>query len=234
MRRIRRLLLIVIVVVLALPALTVLALRYVEPPTTAYMLRTHWAGAGDPREIHYQWVDMDQISPHLALAAVAAEDQTFPDHNGFVWPAIGEALEENLDGEPSPIRGASSITQQLAKNLFLWPAQTYFRKAIEAYFTVWIELLWPKRRILEMYLNIAQFGDTTFGAEAAAQRFFGLSADQLSASQAALLAAVLPAPTNYSVTAPSAYVRQRQDWILLQMQHLGQAWLGGILAARRG
>ncbi|MDN5939113.1 MAG: monofunctional biosynthetic peptidoglycan transglycosylase [Salinisphaera sp.] len=227
MRRLRRILWIVIVVLLALPALAVLALRWVEPPTTAYMLRTQWQTSDASADIQYRWRDMEDISPHLGLAAVAAEDQTFPDHHGFVWKAIGNAIEANLSHE-GVVRGASSITQQVAKNLFLWPSQTYVRKAIEAYVTVWLELLLSKRRILALYLNIAQFGPTTFGAEAAAQRFFGVSANQLSRAQAALLAAVLPAPTEYSVRQPSDYVRQRQQWILRQMSHLGGGYLREI------
>lgn len=223
-RRLFRSLIYALVVALAVAPLLVLPLRWINPPTTAFMLRTHWQTNAN---IHYTWVDLAAIDPALPLAVVAAEDQTFPDHNGFAWQSIGNAVEESLNGEP--LRGASTITQQTAKNLFLWPAQSWLRKGIEAYITIWMETLLSKRRILELYVNIAQFGPSTFGARAASYRFYGIAPKRLSWAQAALLAAVLPAPTNYDVASPSAFVRHRQAWIIRQMHSLGRGYLNQIL-----
>ena len=158
---------------------------------------------------------------------VASEDQKFPDHWGFDVEAIEKAYE--LNQHRHRVHGASTISQQVAKNLYLWSGRSYFRKALEAYFTVLIESCWPKRRILEIYLNIAEFGYGTYGAEAAAQRFFHKPASRLTRSDAAVLAAVLPNPQHYLASAPSRYVEQRRDWILNQMQALGgQEMLGEI------
>jgi monofunctional glycosyltransferase len=164
-------------------------------------------------------VDLARISPNLPLAVVASEDQKFPEHWGFDVEAIEKAYQ--LNQHSHRVRGASTISQQVAKNLYLWSGRSYFRKGLEAYFTLLIEGLWPKRRILEVYLNIAEFGNGTYGAEAAAERFFHLPAARLSRSDAAALAAVLPNPEHYSAAAPSRYVLQRRDWILGQMQALG-------------
>jgi monofunctional biosynthetic peptidoglycan transglycosylase len=150
---------------------------------------------------------------------VASEDQKFPEHWGFDVEAIEKAYAINQHSHR--VHGASTISQQVAKNLFLWSGRSYFRKGLEAYFTVLIETLWPKRRILEIYLNTAQFGHGVYGAEAAAQHFFHKSADRLNRSDAALLAAVLPSPERWSPAAPSRFVQQRRDWILGQMQALG-------------
>lgn len=217
--------------ILFAPALPIAALRWVDPPVTAFMLRTHFHSDGQGPSIHYIWRDLERISPHLALAVVAAEDQTFPEHHGFVWSAIGDAIEENADG--GRLRGASSITQQVAKNLFLWPARSFLRKGVEAYLTVWIELLWPKHRILEVYLNVAQFGDRVYGAEAAARRFFEREAVALDPRQAAYLAAVLPAPTRYRAFPPSDYVRARADWVLAQMGRLGPEHVAPLLDGQK-
>ena len=167
----------------------------------------------------HSWVDLAQISPNLPLAVVASEDQKFPEHWGFDVEAIEKAYQ--LNQHSHRVRGASTISQQVAKNLYLWSGRSYFRKGLEAYFTLLIEGFWPKRRILEVYLNIAEFGNGTFGAEAAAERFFHRPAARLSRSDAATLAAVLPNPEHYSAAAPSRYVLQRRDWILGQMQALG-------------
>ena len=155
----------------------------------------------------------------MAIAAIAAEDQRFPTHNGFDIEAINAAIRDAENG--ANLRGASTLSQQVAKNLFLWPGGGFVRKGIEAWLTILIELIWNKQRILEMYLNIAQFGDRTFGVEAASQQFFQLSARDLTAEDAALLAAVLPGPELYSVEAPSWEVLDRQSWILSQMSQLG-------------
>jgi monofunctional biosynthetic peptidoglycan transglycosylase len=150
---------------------------------------------------------------------VASEDQKFPEHWGFDVESIEKAY--SLNQHSHRVRGASTISQQVAKNLFLWSGRSYFRKGLEAYFTLLIEGCWPKRRILEIYLNIAEFGYGTYGAEAAAQRFFHKSAARLSRGDAAVLAAVLPNPVHFSAAAPSRYLQQRRDWILGQMQALG-------------
>ena len=211
-----------VVVGVAASVLAVASLRWINPPFTAFMAEAQ-AAAWSNRDANYvyrhSWVDLDRISPNLPLAVVAAEDQKFPDHWGFDVPAIEKAYA--LNQHSHKVRGASTISQQVAKNLFLWSGRSYFRKGLEAYFTLLIEALWPKRRILEVYLNIAEFGYGTYGAEAAAQRFFHKPAARLSRGDAAALAAVLPSPERSSAVAPSRYVQQRREWILGQMQALG-------------
>ena len=211
-----------VVVGVAASVLAVASLRWINPPFTAFMAEAQ-AAAWSNRDANYvyrhSWVDLDRISPNLPLAVVAAEDQKFPEHWGFDVPAIEKAYA--LNRHSHQVRGASTISQQVAKNLFLWSGRSYFRKGLEAYFTLLIEALWPKRRILEVYLNIAEFGYGTYGAEAAAQRFFHKSAARLSRGDAAALAAVLPSPERFSAVAPSRYVQQRREWILGQMQALG-------------
>lgn len=169
--------------------------------------------------VRYQWVDWESISPYMPLAAVAAEDQKFPYHRGFDFEAISEVMEKSKNN--GPLRGASTITQQVAKNLFLWSGRSYVRKGLEAYFTVLLETLWSKRRILEVYLNIAEFGDGTYGVRAAAQTFLGKSPAKLTRRDAALLAAVLPNPRRLKVKHPSSYVAHRRYWIERQMEQLG-------------
>lgn len=198
-----------------LSVLIVLLLRFVPPPTTSFMIQTALRNG----LYAYRWQPYEQISPNMALAAIAAEDQRFPMHSGFDIDAINAALEDAENG--ASLRGASTISQQVAKNLFLWPGGGFVRKGIEAWLTFLIELMWNKQRILEMYLNIAQFSDRTFGVEAASQQFFQVSAQSLTAAEAALLAAVLPGPELYSLEAPSGEVLDRQNWILTQMNQLG-------------
>jgi monofunctional biosynthetic peptidoglycan transglycosylase len=176
-------------------------------------------GGAEGYEFRHEWRAWDRISPHAALAVVAAEDQKFPTHRGFDLEQIDKALEDRERGRR--VRGASTLSQQVAKNLFLWPGQSWFRKGLEAGITVLIEFAWPKRRILEVYLNVAEFGRGTWGVQAASQRYFSRDADRLTRSQAALLAAVLPAPKRYRVDAPGPYVRKRQAWIERQMVALG-------------
>jgi monofunctional biosynthetic peptidoglycan transglycosylase len=168
---------------------------------------------------HSDWVAMDDISSPMALAVMAAEDQKFPEHWGFDVDAIQSVLDSDKDG--GKMRGASTLSQQTAKNLFLWDGRSWIRKGLEAGLTVGIETVWTKRRILTVYLNIVEFGDGVFGVEQAAQHFFHKPASKLTASQAALLAAVLPNPHLFKVNAPSAYVIRRQQWILRQMSQLG-------------
>jgi len=168
---------------------------------------------------HSDWVGRDEISPWMALAVVASEDQKFPTHWGFDVDAIQSALDNS--GEKSRMRGASTLSQQTAKNLFLWDGRSWVRKGLEAGLTVGIETVWTKRRILTVYLNIAEFGEGVFGVEEASQRYFHKPASRLTMSEAALLAAVLPNPLRFKAAAPSGYVRQRQQWIMRQMRQLG-------------
>lgn len=201
---------------------TVFALRWVNPPTTAFMMNARIDAVkkgDDSYRRRFEWVDYEHISPYAALAVIAAEDQRFPQHSGFDLKSIGDSIEKHRDGKG--LRGASTISQQVAKNLFLWQGQNFVRKGLEAYFTVLIETLWPKQRILEMYLNIAEFGRGVYGVGAASRNYFGQSAGRLTPSESALLAAVLPSPRRFSVRSPSRYVQQRQNWILWQMQALG-------------
>ena len=169
---------------------------------------------------HSDWVSMDEISPWMGLAVIAAEDQKFPEHWGFDVSAIEKALAHNERNE-NRIRGASTLSQQTAKNLFLWDGRSWVRKGLEAGLTLGMETVWSKKRILTVYLNIAEFGDGIFGVEAAAQRYFHKPASRLSLSEAALLAAVLPNPLRFKANAPSGYVRNRQAWIMRQMRQLG-------------
>jgi len=169
---------------------------------------------------HSDWVSMDEISPWMGLAVIAAEDQKFPAHWGFDVSAIEKALAHNERNE-NRIRGASTLSQQTAKNLFLWDGRSWVRKGLEAGLTLGIETVWSKKRILTVYLNIAEFGDGVFGVEAASQRYFHKPASRLSPSEAALLAAVLPNPLRFKASAPSGYVRSRQAWIMRQMRQLG-------------
>jgi monofunctional biosynthetic peptidoglycan transglycosylase len=211
-----------VLLLLGFSVLSVALLRWIDPPYSAFMAQRRieaWVTHDRGYVFRHTWVDLARISPNLPLAVVASEDQKFPEHWGFDVEAIEKAYE--LNQHSHRVRGASTISQQVAKNLYLWSGRSYFRKGLEAYFTLLIEGFWPKRRILEIYLNIAEFGDGTYGAEAAAERFFHRPASRLSRSDAAILAAVLPSPERYSAAAPSHYVLQRRDWILAQMQALG-------------
>ncbi len=192
------------------------------------MLRSAWLArsaveasvdAGRGAAATYQWTDWEAIAPHAALAVIASEDQKFPDHHGFDVEAIQMAIDDARDG--GRLRGASTISQQTAKNLFLWPGRSLFRKGLEAYLTILIELCWNKQRIVEVYLNVAEFGDGLFGITAASERFFGKAPAELTADDAALLAAVLPSPGRLRADDPSPYVQERQAWIRRHMRQLG-------------
>lgn len=200
----------------------VLLLRFVPPPISAYMLERSIAASarGDASfHLRYHWVPFDRIAPSAPLAMVAGEDQTFPWNHGFDVASIRSAIDDAEAG--GRLRGASTLTQQVARNLFLWPGGGFFRKGIEAYFTVLIDLTWPKRRIIEVYANIAEFGNGLYGVEAASLAYFHAPAARISASQAALLAAVLPNPRGWHANHPSAYVQRRAAWIERQMRQLG-------------
>lgn len=211
-----------LLLLLLLSTVTVFAMRWLDPPASAFIVRDRiaaWSEGEKGYIYRHRWLDFRAISPQIKVAVIASEDQTFPDHNGFDLKQINNALEERERGRR--VRGASTISQQVAKNLFLWPGQSWVRKGLEAYFTVLIELLWPKQRILEVYLNVAEFGKGVFGVGAASETFFRKPAANLNTYDAALLAAVLPNPKRLRVNAPSAYVRARQEWIVGQMRGLG-------------
>ena len=193
-------------------------------PTSAFMIQSRTAdpATGLPcSAIEYDWVDREHISPHLRLAVVLAEDQRFMLHHGIDFEGITRALKER--DRRGRVRGASTLSQQLAKNLFLWPEPSWWRKGLEVWFTLWMEQRWSKQRILETYLNVAQFGPCVFGAEAASRRYFGRSADSLEPEQAALLATVLPSPKKLRAHNPGPFARQRTAEITQLMQELGRA-----------
>lgn len=189
---------------LPVPFTPLMAIRYFEQPE---------------EEIRHDWVPMEEISNNLKVAVIASEDQNFPNHNGFDYEAIKKAMEENKKGKR--VRGASTISQQTAKNVFLWPQRSWFRKGLEVYFTFLIELFWSKERILEVYLNSIEMGKGIYGAEAAARAWFGKSAENLTAYEAAAIAAILPNPRQYRAKPASSYIQGRQGWIVRQMRNLG-------------
>ncbi len=216
----------VCVVWMALTVTPVIALRWIDPPTSAFMMQRRIEGIMSPSRrvtIRYQWTDWNRISKNARLAMIAAEDQRFADHDGFDFEAIEKAREHNRGR--GRLRGASTISQQVAKNLFLWPGRSWFRKGMEAGYTVLIEMLWPKRRVLEVYLNLAEFGDGVYGVGAASRRFFDKTPARLTRKESALLAAVLPNPKRFRVDHPSKYVQRRAWWIERQMIRLGPAAL---------
>ena len=213
--RIRRLLFKVLLVALLAPPALLLAYRFLPPPVTPLMLIRLAEGEG----LEKRWRPLEEIAPALAEAVVAAEDNRFCAHWGVDWPALQGEVEAWLAGEPA--RGASTITMQTAKNLFLWPDRSLVRKALEAPLTLQLELLWPKRRIVEVYLNVVEFGPGIYGAEAAAQIYFGKPAAGLSRREAALLAAVLPHPRSSSPARPSAYLEDRARTIRGRIDQLG-------------
>lgn len=200
--------------------IVVLGLRWIDPPTTAFILQD--TSGRDP--LLYQWVKWTDISDAAPLAVVSAEDQLFTAHYGFDVKSIRDSIEEHGDG--APLRGASTISQQVSKNLFLWSGKSFFRKGLEAYFTVLIEALWSKQRILEVYLNVAEFGPGIYGVRAASETYFGKPPASMIDAEAALMAAVLPNPKRLHIDRPSDYVLERQRWILSQMQRLRrEQWL---------
>jgi len=203
-------------------AMPIALLRWLPPPTTAFMLYSRVADPATGRaceRVAYDWVPWRAISRDIPRAVLVAEDQRFLQHRGFDTKAIGDAVSEFASG--GRMRGASTISQQVAKNLFLWPSRSFVRKAFEAWLTVWIELLWPKRRIVEVYVNVAQFGPCVFGAEAASRRYFGMPAARVSALQAARLAAVLPSPGQMRVDDPGPFAEQRAHEIVAEMRRGG-------------
>ncbi|VEA68295.1 Penicillin-binding protein 4 precursor [Serratia plymuthica] len=212
-----------VIALVGLWLLGIAVFAFLPVPFSAVMVERQvgaWLSGDFGYVAHSDWVAMDEISPQMALAVMASEDQKFPEHWGFDVAAIEKALSHN-ERRPTRIRGASTLSQQTAKNLFLWDGRSWLRKGLEAGLTSGIELVWTKRRILTVYLNIVEFGDGVFGVEEASQRFFNKPAKRLTASEAALLAAVLPNPHRFKAGAPSGYVIQRQQWIMRQMRQLG-------------
>ncbi len=228
-RRLKRLLAWIVGGFFTLTVLAVLVLRFVPPLTSAFIVHgyvTAWSQGDWGWRALQTWVPYDSISTNAKIAVIASEDQKFPTHHGFDLDQIDQAIEERESGRR--VRGASTISQQVAKNLYLWPGQSFIRKGVEAYLTVLIEALWPKRRILEVYLNFAEFGPGIYGVGAAAPHFFRHSPAQITPSEGALLAAVLPSPKHLKAERPSAYVQRRIAAILAQ-----EAALGGPSYLRR-
>lgn len=213
---------------LGLTLLVLLMLRFVDPPVWSWMiLRALDPPAGYPAHYYHAWRDLEQIAPAMALAVVAAEDQRFPRHYGLDFEAINDSVQDALDGKG--LRGASTLTQQTVKNLFLWEGRNWLRKGLEGALAPLLELVWGKRRILEVYLNIVEFGPGVYGVEAASEYWYQRSAASLTSRQAARLAAVLPNPWRYRPNPPSPYVVERSRWIEQQMRQLGNAWLAPVL-----
>ncbi len=203
---------------IGLSVLWVLIYKFVPVPYTPLMAIRSFEGDKDYQTRH-DWVPIEEISPYLQLAVICAEDQTFLSHNGFSRKAIEKAFENNQKGKK--IRGGSTISQQTAKNVFLWPGRTWFRKGMEAYFTLLIETLWSKERIMEVYLNSIEMGPGVFGAEAASQYWFKRSAKNLRAENAAAIASILPSPQRYKANPPGPYVSRRIQWTMQQMRYHG-------------
>jgi len=191
--------------------------KWVPVPFTPLMVIRYFENPEE--DIKHDWVSMDNISGHLQKAVIASEDQNFPIHSGFDFKAIKKAMEDNRNGRK--IRGASTISQQTAKNVFLYPGRTWFRKGLEAYFTFLIEMIWGKERILEVYLNSIEMGQGIYGVEAASLHWFGRDASKLGAYEAAAIAAVLPNPRVYRANPASSFINTRKNWIVRQMQNLG-------------
>lgn len=201
--------------------LWVFAYRFINPPITALMIQRNWERKADgkPAKAERKWMKFEDISDNMKRAAVSAEDQLFLQHMGFDIKAIEKAYTNNSKGKK--IKGGSTISQQTAKNIFLWPGRSYVRKGFEAYFTLLIELLWSKERILEVYLNVIEMGDGIYGAEAASQAYYGKSCSNLKRGEAALIAACFPNPRRWTPKKPTAYIRHRQYLILRNMKTLG-------------
>ncbi|MCW9705475.1 monofunctional biosynthetic peptidoglycan transglycosylase [Fodinibius salsisoli] len=211
--------------IILISLLFILLLRWINPPTSAFMMQRSvaaWWNGEENFELYQSWTDWEDISPHIKMAAITSEDQNFANHWGIDFGSVQKALEEYERGQG--LRGASTITQQTAKNLFLWPAQSYIRKGIEAYTAFLLELLWSKERILEVYLNIVEFGNGVYGVQAASERYFNTPPGLLSKSQSALMVTALPAPKRYNLAAPSSYMRERQRWVMQYMDLLGNSY----------
>lgn len=209
----------------ALSAFLVILYRFMSPPITPLMIVRLGEQLLDGKELKLkkEWVPMEKISFYYPVAVIASEDQKFLEHNGFDWEAIKKAYKLNKKkSRKGKILGASTISQQVAKNVFLWPSRSFIRKAFEVYFTVLIEFFWSKERIMEVYLNVIEMGNGVYGVEAASKTYFNRSAKRVNLDQAASIAAILPNPRVYSATRPSAYVQGRKTWIKTNMQFIGK------------
>ena len=200
--------------------LWVLTLRIIPPPVTWVMVDQ----ANEQGAVQREWIPLERMSHDMPLAVIASEDQRFLHHHGFSWKAIRKAMEYNEKKKGKKVKGASTISQQTAKNVFCWPGRTFVRKGLEAWFTLLIEMLWSKERIIEVYLNIAETGKGRFGAQATAKSCFKHEASRLTSSECALIAAVLPSPRKFNACAPSGYMRKRQGDIQRQMRLLGDVF----------
>lgn len=218
-----KVLLLTILTFVLLSLLLVLPFRWVNPPITMVMA-DRWITSNEDFQLRKTWLSWDEMPKHAALAVITSEDQKFPLHSGFDLKAIQQALKERE--RRGGLRGASTISQQVAKNMYLWTGRSWFRKGLEVWFTLLIELSWSKQRILEIYLNIAEWGPGVFGLEAASQYHFGRSAISLTPMQAALLASSLPSPLNYNPARPAQHLLKRAEWNLQQQRRLGgTSWL---------
>lgn len=228
LKKLRKYILIIVLLFIFAPLLMVLALKFIPPLTSSFMLQkmiSNIYNEGKPN-ITYEWVSMDEISDKFKLAVIAAEDQKFVDHWGFDIDEISKAFKSNKQNRR--IRGASTITQQTAKNLFLWSDKSYIRKGLEAYLTVLLELFWTKERILEVYLNIAEFGNNMYGVKSATNKYFRVDPIKLNSAQSASLAAILPNPKRFLIQSPTINQQRRAAWIQLQMKQLGYEILNDL------
>ena len=221
-KRLFRIVLIIAAWFTGLSIFMVILFKWVPVPVTPLMVIRciQQKSAGKPLKLKHHWVPMKNISPYLQVAVVCSEDQNFLNHHGFDLKAIEKAMDESKQGGKR-LRGASTISQQTAKNVFLWPQRSWVRKGLEVWFTGLIELIWSKKRILQVYLNSIEMGDGLYGAEAAAHNYFGVKASGLSKYQAAAITAILPAPLKYNTRSPGPYVQSRIEWIIGQMQQVG-------------
>ncbi len=204
----------IFIFLLILQLFYILLLKWINPPFTLTQLGSLATGHG----LHRDYVSMKEISPYAKLAVICSEDQLFPDHDGFDFKSIEKAMKHNQKSKS--LHGASTISQQVAKNVFLWQGRSWFRKALETYFTFMIELLWSKKRILEVYLNVSEMGDGIFGIECAAQKDFNKPAKSLTRAEAAMIAACMPNPKEYTIKPLSKHVAARYQWVIVQMSHL--------------
>ena len=220
LRKLRRFLRWIVFLFFGSTILFVFALRWCPVYVTPLMVIrcVQQVKRGEPIRLRHHWVALEDMSPHLPVAVMASEDQRFMEHHGFDFGEIGNAIKERRQGKRQ--RGASTISQQTAKNVFLWPGGGWVRKGLEVYFTGLIELMWPKSRIMEVYLNSIEMGDGIYGAEAVSQQHFGYPANELSRANCALIAATLPNPLRFSSKSPSSYMLRRQSWIMGQMRYI--------------
>lgn len=219
-RKILRFLFRIVLWFIGLSLLLVVIFRFVPVPVTVFQIYKAIEAPSDQKYLlRKDWVPLEDISPDLVRAVIASEDQKFPQHFGFDLEAIQDAYQDNKSGKR--VRGGSTISQQTAKNLFLWPGQNYLRKGLEAYFTLLLELFWSKERIIEVYLNIVEFGPGVYGAQAAAEVYFHKDAAKLNRYECALIATALPNPAKYSLANPGPYMKRRQQWVLRNMNNLG-------------